>query len=102
MNSNRFTTNFDVYRLSSSVDANNFEIETEVLNLSSKGFLDPLTGAEVFLNDKEEVRTTTRLFTPIMDIVEKDVIKIGSYSYDIDLIQNFYNDHLEITMILRD
>ena len=100
-NKKYFTTDFQIYRPSGSIDANNFEIETDVLYLSNKGFFEPLTGAEIYTNDKYEARTTHRLFTYILDIVEKDVITIGSNTYNIDLVQNFLNDHLEIILILR-
>ena len=101
MIADHYTTTFQTYRLSGSVDANNFEIETEVLNLTDKGFFEPLTGAQITVNDKTEERTTHRLFTEILDISGSDEIRVASIPYNIDLIQDFNGDHLEITLIRR-
>lgn len=92
---------FEVYRVSSSIDSNNFEIETQVVNSSGFGYLEPLSGNEIYISDKFQSRTTHRLFCPVISVTEKDSIYIGLDKYNIDLIQNLRNNHLEIIMILR-
>ena len=101
MISDYFTTSFTTNRVSSSVDENNFDIQTDVTNLTSKGFFEPLTGRERIYNDKYEATTTHRLFTPVLDIVESDTIIINTLSYNVDLIQNYMDRHLEIYLIQR-
>ena len=98
-----YTTSFESYRVSSSVDANNFEIETDVINLSGSGRFEPLSGAERYFSDKKEAYTTHRLFCEVLDIVEKDTIKINSLDYDIDAVSSqedaSLQHHLEIILI---
>lgn len=102
MDNTIYKYSFDVIRLSSSVDENNFEIESEVTNSSdNKCYLEPLTGQERYYNDRKELYTTHRIFTDMVDVTEKDVLQISGSSYDIDLIQNFDNNHLELILIAR-
>ena len=96
-----YNIGFNIYRVSSSIDANNFEIETQSLNLSNMGYIEPLSGNERYMSDKKEAYTTHRLFCKILDVVESDEIHVGSDTYDIDLIQNFRENHLELILILR-
>ena len=96
-----YTTTYSVYRVSSSVDINNFEPESLELYSTKKGLLEPLAGNERYMSDRREAYTTHRLFTGIVSVTESDEIHIGSYVYDIDLIQNFRNNHLELILILR-
>lgn len=92
---------FEVYRVSSSIDSNNFEIETSAVASSGFGYLEPLYGNEVYTSDKYQSKTTHRLFCEPMDIKEKDEIKISTNVYNIDVIQNYRNHHLELVLILR-
>jgi hypothetical protein len=92
---------FEVYRVSSSINENNFEIENRIVNSSAFGYLEPLSGTEKYISEKKQAYTTHRLFCPIIDIIEKDEIHIGSNIYDIDLIQNQHNNHNEIILLLR-
>lgn len=96
---NHFNTEFSIYRISSSIDVNNFEYETEVLYTKDKGYIEPLSGNERYISDKWQALTTYRLFCPVIDITESDEIEIGSEKYNIDLIQNMRNNHLEIYLI---
>lgn len=96
-----YTTTFSIYRVSSSVDVNNFLIETMSLFSTSKGFFEPLSGNERYLSDRKQLHTTHRLFSPVINATEKDEIHMGSNTYDIDLIQNFQNNHLEYILIER-
>lgn len=93
---------FEVYTTSSSVDANNFEIESMVVTASGFGYFEPLDGNERYISDKYQSYTTHRLFCqPTVCVTEKDEIRISSTSYNIDLVQNLRNNHLELILILR-
>jgi hypothetical protein len=96
-----FNTAFDIYRVSSSVDENNFDIQSDILYSTGKGFFEPLSGNERVINQKYESFTTHRLFTSIINITESDTLYIDSCAYNIDLIQNYQNDHLEIILIRK-
>lgn len=101
MISDYYTQNFTVTRISSSIDSDNFDIQSPVVYYSGKGSLEPLNGNERVFNDKYESYSTHRLFCPIINILESDSITVESRNYYIDLIQNFRNHHLEIILIER-
>jgi len=101
MLSKDYNTTFQTFRLSGSLDENNFLIETKVLYLTEKCFFYPLTGGEIVVNDKTEERTENAMNTEIIDIIASDEVRIDNVPYNIDLIRNYSNDHLETTLIKR-
>lgn len=98
-----YTTDFSIYRVSSSIDVNNQEIETNEFHLSSSGRFEPLSGVERYFSDRKEAYTTHRIFCDVLDIVEKDTLQIDGVDYGIDavLIQTdrTNENHLEISLI---
>ena len=106
-------TTFTVYRDTSATDSKGGRDLTPVANLEDKkGWLDPLSGSERIVNDREELEADYRLSCDVLDIVETDravVTSTGSgltaVEFDIIFVETFdfgTNPHLEIYIKRRE
>jgi hypothetical protein len=92
-----YTSVYNIYRNSGSIDSNGDYTETGSLYLSGRCKLNPLSGTNTIRStDKGEVYADYRIYMAPIDITEDDNIVIGGKLYSVIFIANRIDNHLEI------
>lgn len=100
---NMYTDPFEVWRTGVSQDGGGAVTRTPSLHLSGAGRLEPVAGNERLYSQKMEAYSTHRLYCPLMDIVETDLIRVNGSDYQVFLIERYdkgNQPHLEIFLNL--
>lgn len=104
MISSLYNMDFITYRNTEVADGFGGTTLTGVAKISARGRFEPLSGDEYIYNEKKELIADFRVYTSIVDILEKDYMIISGVTYDITLVQKYnfgLNPHVEVYLRQR-